>query len=98
MEERLIGADFMFVTHDQSPEVCHPGDAPFHLPASLVSSQLAAVLRRWFAAVGLVRADQLDAAFLQSHPQRIGVGGLVVDQTLRILAWPASTPRDRHAL
>lgn len=71
MEERLVDVDFMFIPHNQPSEVADPGDAPFHLPASLVPSQLASILRRRFAAVGFVRTDQLDPSFLQAAAQRV---------------------------
>jgi hypothetical protein len=98
MEERLVDIDFMFVANDQSPEVSDPGDAPFHLPAAFVSPQLASILRRRFAAIGFVRTDQVNASFFQPLSQRIGVGGLVIDQSGGVLAGPAASPRDRHTL
>ena len=98
MEERLVNTDFMFVSNDQSAEVAHPGNAPFHLPAALVSPQLPSILRRRLATVRLVRTNQVNASLLQSFSQRIGVGGLIINQPGRILAGPAMSPRDRHTL
>ena len=97
MEERLVDTDVMFIADHQSPEVRDPGDAPFHLPTPLVPSELPSVLRRRSAAVGLVRADQLDAPPLEPLAQRVGIGGPVVDQPRGLLAGPASSPGDRHA-
>ncbi len=94
MEERLVDVDLMFITNDQSSEVSHPGDAAFHLPTPLVPSQFAAILGRRLATIGLMRTDQVDAPFLQTGAQWIGVGGLVVDQPSRILPWSAASSRD----
>src|SRR5271155_3740177 len=98
MEERLVNADFMFVSNDQSTEVGDPGDTPFHLPASLVPSQFPSVLGWRFTPVGFVRADQIDPTLLQSLSQRIGVAGLIVDQTRRILPRSTATPGDADTL
>jgi hypothetical protein len=96
MEECLVDIDLMFIPHDQSSEVANPGDAPFHLPASLVASQLPSILRSWLATVGFVWTDQLNATPLQTSSQWIGIGGFVVNQPRGILAWPAATPGDRY--
>jgi hypothetical protein len=98
MEERLIHADFMFVMHEQSPEVSHPRNAAFHLQSMFVSPQLPAVLRRGLAPVALVRADQIVAPPLETFAQRVGIGGAVIDQTFGIFPWPAAASGDRHPL
>jgi len=98
MEERLVDVDLMFVTHDEPAEVGDPGDAPFHFPAMFVAAQLAPVLRGWLATVGFVWTNQIDAASGQSFSQRIGVGGLVVNQPRGIFPRPAAGSGDRHTL
>jgi len=98
MEEGSVNIDLMFITNDQSSEVAYPGDAAFHLPAVFVSPQRSPILRGRLFAVGFMRTDQLNAALLQTFAQRIGVGGLVIDQSSRIFAWPAATPGNRYLL
>ena len=98
MKERLVDADLMFVSNHQSAEVCDPGDGAFHLPSPLVASQFASILCRRLTAVGLVRADQIDAAFVQATPQWIRIGGFVVDQPRGLAPWSPTTPGHRHAL
>ena len=88
----------MFVADHQSPEVGHPGDASFHLPASLVPSQFSSILCRRLFSVRLVRTNQIDATFLQPPAQWIGIGGLVVDQSLGLFAGAASASRNRYFL
>jgi hypothetical protein len=69
----------IFVARDQSPEPLQPGKQLFDTPTSLVTSQLAPVLR--LTAVLPVGRDQLDAVIaLQSPVQRIRVIGPVADQ------------------
>jgi hypothetical protein len=98
VEERLVDADLMFVADHQSPEVGYPGDAPFHLPATLVSPQLSSILGRRLFSVRLVRTNQIDATFLQPPAQRIGIGSFVVDQPPGIAPWPPSPSRHLHSL
>ena len=98
MEKRLVDADFLFVSHNQPSEVCDPGDGAFHLPSPLVASQFSAVLRRRLTAVGLVRADQIDAAFVQATSQRIRIGGFVIDQPRGLAPGPPTTPGHRYTL
>ena len=45
---------------DESPEVVHPGEEPFHFPAFSIASQLPSVLGLMFA-VAPVGCDHLDA-------------------------------------
>ena len=54
--------DVVFPSGDESAEVVHPGEEPFHLPTSLVAPQLASVLR--LSTPAAIRRDQLDAVFL----------------------------------
>ena len=99
MHKSTIDRDFSFVTNDQSPEVADPCNGSFHFPATFVSPQRSTILSRRFTPVGFVRADQVNAALLETTAKRITVGGLVVNQTLRVLprpSWPAT--RHRHVL
>ena len=79
------------VTHDEASEVLRPGDRAFDFPAPFVAPQSSAILRFHFL-VRAIGADQLDPASLEPLPQRVAVGGPIVDETLGILARP--TPPD----
>jgi hypothetical protein len=54
--------DVVFPSGDKPPEVVHPGEEPFHFPASSVRSQLAPVLG--FASTTTVGRDHFDAIFI----------------------------------
>ena len=54
--------DIIFPSCDESAEVVHPCEEPFHFPASAVTAQLPAVLGLLFA-VAAVGRDHLDALF-----------------------------------
>jgi len=61
-----------------------PTDRSLHFPATAISSQRSPVLCETFDAVAAVGTNQLNAAFGQPCPQRIAVGGQIVDQTTRL--------------
>lgn len=64
-----------------SPKVFQPRPEPLDLIAASIAPQDSAVLRGWFAAVALMRCDQLDAVFpLQVPVQRITVVPAIADQ------------------
>ena len=67
----------------KSPKVVKPADGPLDFPSTLVSSECSTVLSGRFFAIGFVRSDELNASFLQTKPQRIAIGGLVVNQLTR---------------
>ncbi len=90
MDEGLKHLDFMFVSNNHSPEISDPGDRAFDFPASTVSSELPSILQRIDPST-LVWTDQVNTTSLQPSPQRIGVGGFIVDQSLRVFAWTTST-------
>jgi hypothetical protein len=99
MDKRLKHLDFPFITDDQTAEIADPADGSFDFPAPTVTSKLAAVLGFRFGAVPPMGTDQLDATSPQPLPQRIGVGGQVIDQPLRVLARSSSAnPRNRNLL
>ncbi len=65
---------------DESPEVVHPGEESFDLPAFLVATKLSPVLS--FASVAAVRGDHLDAVFVfEFLVELVGVVCLVADQS-----------------
>src|SRR5262245_43170847 len=70
------------VSHDQAAEVAQPGERPLHLPAPLITLELAAVLKLDPCAVASVRADQVDIPFEQQPlPKPVAVIRLVADQS-----------------
>ena len=72
--------DVVFPSCDEPSEVVHPSEEPFDLPALLVASKFAPVLR--FASVAAVRGDHLDAVFvLEPFVELVGVVSLVADQS-----------------
>jgi hypothetical protein len=73
----------MFPAADQSAEVVKPSEQALDFPAAAVTSQFAAVLSVFPAAVVLVGCDEPDAVFLQQALiQRITVVGAVADHSL----------------
>ena len=73
----------MFVADHQSSEAVQPADRAFNLPTIAIPLQLVWVLRGRLRAVVTMRADQLDEPVLQSSPQRVAVGSLIVQQASR---------------
>ncbi len=97
MDESKKHRDFPFVTNDQPPKVPNPADRSFDFPAALVPSQFASVLPLRFPTVPPVRANQLNPSLRQAIPKRGRIGGLIVNQPLRILSGPApSLSGHRH--
>lgn len=95
MDEGTIGRDLMVPTNDETPKVADPRKGAFNFPSSLVSTQLASILRLGLLAVATMGANQVNAASLESLPQRIGIGRAIIDQSLGILTRSAS-PGTRH--
>ena len=81
--------DVELPTRDEPPEVVHPSEEAFYLPAFLVTAKLAPVLG--FATVAAVRGDHLDAVFvLEPLIEFVRVVRLVADQPGGQLAEKAS--------
>ena len=70
----------IFVSSDDSSKVVQPSNCSLDLPSLSVPSEFSQVLSRSFFSAPLMRADQFDAPFLESRPQRIAVSSFVVDQ------------------
>ena len=81
MEERRVHKDVPLVTDYQAAAVAQPGEGTLNLPPSAIAPQLAAVLGLGSPAIAAMRADQLYATIGESLPERIGVVGLVGDQS-----------------
>ena len=89
----------IFPSYHQPSEVSPPCEGSFDLPSSLVATQRASILGWRFLSVFAMRTDQLNASSCQSRSQRIGVGGLVIDQPARIFPRPtAAGARHRDSL
>src|ERR1700687_4036814 len=74
----------VFPANDDTSKVMKPSEQTLDLPATPVAAQHAAILRRFAAARGIVRRDQLHAeALADPCVQRITVVGAVADQSLR---------------
>ena len=77
-------------SHHQPSKIAPPCEGALDLPSSLVAAQGASILGGWFLPIFPMGANQLNVSSRQSSPQRIGIGGLVVDQAGRI--FPRSAP------
>src|SRR5712691_6764539 len=86
----------MLMTHQQSAELAQPGVGAFDDPTPPVAAQFAPIFVAPVPMVLPVRRDQLDAAFLQSFAQRIGIVGGVGNHPFRLLPGTAVAPRNRN--
>src|SRR5438128_9421850 len=86
----------MLMTHQQSAELAQPGVGAFDDPTPPVAAQFAPIFVAPAPIVLPVRRDQLDAAFLQSFTQRIGIVGGVGNHPFRLLPGTALAPRNRN--
>src|SRR5271170_6091576 len=91
MKECGIHLDIVFVANQQATKVAQPGESSLHLPSLAVTPQLSSILRFGFFAAGTMRTDQLNPPLFQAISQGIGVGGLVVNQPRRLVAWPSAS-------
>ena len=82
------------MANKESAEPAEPSVGAFDDPASFVSPELPAALVAPELAVLAVRNDEVDAAFLEPFPQRIGVVGAVGDHSFRLLSRSAFGARD----
>ena len=81
--------DVELPTRDEPPEVVHPSEEAFYIPAFLVTAKLALILS--FASVAAVRGDHLDAVFVfEFLVELVGVVCLVADQSGRQVIEKAS--------
>jgi hypothetical protein len=77
------------VANDKPTVIEQPTDRSLDLPAAFVSPKRASILGRGSFASSPVRTDQFDAPLGQSFPQRVAVGGSVIDQSFGTLAQDA---------
>ena len=89
----------IFPSYHQPSEVSPPCEGSFDLPSSLVATATGVHLGLAVSFGFAMRTDQLNASSCQSRSQRIGVGGLVIDQPARIFPRPtAAGARHRDSL
>ena len=91
IDKGLIHLNMILPSHHQPSKVSPPRKGSFNGPPSLVATQCAPILRRRFGAIFSMWTDQLDAPSGQPSPQRIRIGGFIVDETLRIFPRPTPT-------
>src|SRR5579863_2388040 len=85
----------VFPANDDASKVMKPSEQTLDLPATPVTAEHAAILRRFPAARGIVRGNQLHAeAFANPCVQRIAVVGAVADQSLGSLGEESPCERD----
>lgn len=73
--------DVMFPSCDESAEVLHPCEEPFHFPSSAIPPQLASILRL-LPAAATVRGDHFDVVF----------GGEPLVERVRVVSFVADEP------
>jgi hypothetical protein len=83
--EGSVGCDQVLMTNEESSELAEPGIGAFDDPAARVASEFSAILVTPVFAVLAIRNDEVDATFLESLTQRIGVVSTVGDYPLRLL-------------
>jgi len=94
IEKRSIGGEQELMTNQQSTKLAQPGVGSFHDPATLITTQFTSILIPSLLAIGPVRCDQIDTAFPQSLPQRIGIVRRIRNHSWRLLPRTALATRD----
>src|SRR5271166_656274 len=83
----------MLMTNQQSAELAKPCIGSLHNPAANVPPQLASIFVAPLLVVLPVGHNQVDAAFLESLPQRVRIVSAVSDYSLGLLSRPAFPTR-----
>jgi hypothetical protein len=79
------------MTNQQSTKLAQPRVGSFHNPATLIATQFTSIFVAPLRTILPVRHDQVDAAFLQSLPQGIGIIRRIRNHSRRFLSRTAST-------
>jgi len=82
------------MTNQQSTKLAQPGVGSLYDPAPLITTQFTSILIPPLLAIGAIRYDQIDTAFLQSLPQRIGIVRRVGNHAWRLLPRTTLAARD----
>ena len=77
--------NMVFIAHNKTSEIMHPGKQSFNMPPSAIASQNAAILGGWLLSVLTMRGDKLDALGSKHLIQGITVVGPISDQSERLL-------------
>jgi hypothetical protein len=77
--------NMVFIAHNKTPEIMHPGKQTFNMPPSAVTSQDASILGGWFPSVMSMRGNKFNALGSKYLIQGITVVGPVSDQSLRLI-------------
>jgi hypothetical protein len=80
MNEAEEGFDEVFPSGNESAEVLHPCEEPFHFPSPAISPELASILSL-FSATASVRGNHFDVVFgSELLVERVRVVGFVTDE------------------
>ena len=82
------------MANQQAAELTEPGIGSLDDPSAFVAAQFAAIFVAPLFVVTPIGRDQLDAAFLQTFPQRVRIIGSVGNHPLRLLLGTAFGARD----
>jgi hypothetical protein len=82
------------MANQQAAELTEPGIGSLDDPSAFVAVQFAAIFVAPLFVVAPIGRDQLDAAFLQTFPQRVRIIGSVGNHPLRLLLGTAFGARD----
>ena len=74
MEKRVVDGEGAIPAHNQPAVIAEPSEGALDNPATSVTAQGAAILRRRLAAAAAMGRDQFDVASRQSSPQRVAMG------------------------
>jgi YVTN family beta-propeller protein len=74
------------VANNKPAVIEQPTDRSLDLPATFISAKGPSILSRGPFASSSMRTDQFDAPLGQSFPQRVAVGGSIIDQSFGTLA------------
>ena len=77
--------NMVFIAHNNTPEVMHPGKETFNMPSSAIASQDTTILRGRFSSVLLVRGDKFNALSSKDLIQWVTVVGPISNQSLRLI-------------
>jgi hypothetical protein len=85
----------VLIANYQAPEVLKPGEQALYLPASLVTTKLAAVLSAWPTSLLAVRSNQINATLLQKALIKpITVVSLIANEAIRSM-WGKAVVKGR---
>ena len=81
MDKGFVMLNASIVSGNNPFEFIQPGENPFNLPSSFVSSKLPSILRSWLNSVVFMWCDQLNTFQCKSFIERITVIGTIPDNS-----------------